>query len=147
MRFVDALFTHHNNIPLMKRKLPWLRRELPYFVEAFEGSRYRLPNELWFMIDGEIKWREMMFDRKVEIIENNLNLDFDVTYWSDCTERIFTDPIMIDHICFFHPETDDQAGTLVIRGRAQLFSPERLFRLIEAYVSGRPSDIRRPFPL
>ena len=131
----------------MKRKLPWLIRELPYFVEAFEGSRYWLPNELWFMIDGEIKWREMLFDRKVELIENNLNLDYDTTYWSDCTERIFTDPINIDHLCYFHAESDTERASLVIRGRTQLFSPERLFRLIEAYVGGRSNDHIRPFPL
>lgn len=126
---------------------PWLLKELPYFVEAFQGSRFYLPTELWFMIDKEIKIRENIFDRKVELIENLLNLYFEETFWSDCTERVFYEPMLIDHCCFFPSDSDDSNPTLIIRGRGQVFTPERLFRLIEAYIGGTPSDHRRPFPL
>jgi len=117
------------------REMILFRRELPYFVEAFEGSRFILPNEIWFMIDGVIKWREMMFERKVMILENLLTLDFEETFWIDCTERIFADSERIDHVCYFPPVDDSTKGSIIIRGPFARFSLERLLRLLENHRS------------
>jgi hypothetical protein len=86
------------------------------------------------MIDNEIEKRNMIFDRKCEILENNLNLDFQTIWWEDCTERLFADPVSLDHVCYFLPmyETDH---TLIMHGRQQLFNHTNLFRLIDEYFS------------
>lgn len=121
----------------MTRVIPWMQRGIPYFVKAFDKSNLWLPMELWLLIDDEIQKLYMAFDRKVELLENVLNLDYDVTEWEDCTERIFNEPNLLDHVCYFPPLDDIQRPTLFMRGSGHLFSPARLFRLIDAYMEGR----------
>jgi hypothetical protein len=116
--------------------VPWLRSETPWFVEAFENSKYWLPLELWLMIQDEIDRRDMIFDRKCEQIAINLNLDFDTVYYEDCTERIFNDPMDINTVCFFPPLNDRERSTLMVYGDIHLFSPARLERLINASLDG-----------
>jgi len=108
-----------------------MQREIPYFVEAFEKSYLWLPTELWLQIEDEILKCYAAFDRKVELLENILNLDYDITEWEDCTERIFILPMLLDHVCYFPPTNDSERPTLFMHGRAHLFTPARLFRLID----------------
>ena len=108
-------------------------RVLPYFVSAFDKSKFCLPTELWFLIDDEIERRCRIFEAKVERLELLLKLDFQTTWWIDCTERSFQDPDLVGGVCYFMPETDIEIPTLMIEPFYELFNPERLFRLIGAY--------------